>query len=37
MGAVDGFGDEAVALTRRKRRSEYAALEIYPVMKLEVQ
>ena len=37
MGAVDGRGDEAVALTRRKRRPEYAVWEIHPAMKLTVQ
>ena len=36
MGAVDGCGDEAVALTRRTRQSEYAVWEIHPVMKIAV-
>jgi len=38
MGAVDGGGDEAVALTRRKINhfSGSAAWEIHPVMKLEI-
>ena len=37
MRAVDGCGGKAITLTRRKRRPEYAAWEIHPVMKLELQ
>jgi hypothetical protein len=37
MGAVDGCGGEAIALTGKKDNpiSRYAAWEIHPVMKLK--